>query len=419
MPAVINTNVASIIANRNLLGAQDRLSDSVARLSSGLRINSASDDAAGLAVSNQLLAQVNGAKQGIRSLNDMISTAQTAEGSIAAATDMAQRILTLSIQGANGAISVGERKSIQEELKQLLYAIGLITARTKFTGNALQVVDPRANGGKDVLNYFQTQVGNSSNDKMILSSYGFRNVGGNIGITSATTAQTAAAGTITLTLDPKTLITDSVVGLSVYARTFGVANADGQIDSDASYFTAAVPANTPTLLGTVTGVTTSSTGGSTSVTVATTGGTAAIGVGDVVLFSGLATTELYDPLTGTTSTDRTLAEAIFNPVLTSNTATPQAATSAFQIVQKTANNYVLELGRQRAFLGAAMNQMDYTLQNITDLASNLEQARSRVIDTDYAAETSALTRGQILQQAATAMLAQANQMPNVILTLLK
>ena len=87
MPAVINTNVASIIANRNLLGAQDRLSDSVARLSSGLRINSAADDAAGLAVSNQLLAQVNGAKQGIRSLNDMISTAQAAEGSIAAATE--------------------------------------------------------------------------------------------------------------------------------------------------------------------------------------------------------------------------------------------------------------------------------------------------------------------------------------------
>jgi flagellin len=140
---------------------------------------------------------------------------------------------------------------------------------------------------------------------------------------------------------------------------------------------------------------------------------------DVILFSGLATTELSDPSTGAISTDRSLAEAIYNPNLTAQAATPQQATAAFQVVQRTANNFVLELGRQRAFLGAAMNQMDYTLQNITDLASNLEQARSRVIDTDYASETAALTRGQILQQAATAMLAQANQMPNVILTLLK
>ena len=419
MPAVINTNVASIIANRNLLGAQQRLSDSVARLSSGLRINSAADDAAGLAVSNQLLAQVNGAKQGIRSLNDMISTAQTAEGSIAAATDMAQRILTLSIQGANGAISVGERKSIQEELKQLLYAIGLITARTKFTGNSLQVVDPRANAGKDVLNYFQTQVGNSSNDKMILSSYGFRNVGGNIGIATGATTAAAVGADSTLTIDAKTLITDAVVGLKVYSRTV----AGGNIATNAAGYFNSANAATTTLLGTVKSVATSATGGDTTITITAekTGGILVTDViaNGVVMFSGLATNENTDPSTGTQSIDRTLAEAIFNPVLTSNTVSAQDATAAFQIVQKTANNYVLELGRQRAFLGAAMNQMDYTLQNITDLASNLEQARSRVIDTDYAAETSALTRGQILQQAATAMLAQANQMPNVILTLLK
>ena len=406
MPAVINTNVASIIANRNLLGAQERLSDSVARLSSGLRINSAADDAAGLAVSNQLLAQVNGAKQGIRSLNDMISTAQTAEGSIAAATDMAQRILTLSIQGANGAISSGERGSIQEELKQLLYAIGLIAARTKFTGNALQTFDPRA---ASVFNYFQTQVGNNSNDKMVLSSYGFRNVGGAVGVLSDITAAPAPAftaatsgtnGVIQVTLDRQTLVTDAIKGLQVYNR------------GNAS--TIASPGSTATLIGEVTDYNAAS-GRLTLKTALTTAPVWA--TGNVLLFSGLATQELNDPSTGATSTDRTLGEAIYNANLVNSD--PQTATTAFQIVQRTANNYVLELGKQRANLGAAMNQMDYTLQNITDLASNLEQARSRVIDTDYAAETAALTRGQILQQAATAMLAQANQMPNVILTLLK
>jgi len=96
-----------------------------------------------------------------------------------------------------------------------------------------------------------------------------------------------------------------------------------------------------------------------------------------------------------------------------------AVTNAFKDVQSAADTYVIRLGTQRSFLGAYQNQMEYTLANITELSSNLSSARSRVIDTDYASETAALTRGQILQQAATAMLAQANQMPNVILTLLK
>jgi len=362
---------------------------------------------------------VNGAKQGIRSLNDMISTAQTAEGSIAAATDMAQRILTLSVQGANGAISSGERSSIQEELKQLLYAIGLIAARTKFTGNALQTFDPRKTAQFD---FFQTQVGSNSNDKMVLSSNGFRNVGGAIGVTNGATTYTAGTTSFSVAVKDGTLVTDAVKNLRVWIR--GAANTFSSFPTGdaAAYFSADKTTNTiaPTLLGTVSGTAYDATTGLTTITISAEGGANAATVtgsaaNNVLLFSGLATFENTNDL----STDRTLAEAVYNPTLSSSTATPQQATTAFQIVQRVANNYVLELGKQRALLGAAMNQMDYTLQNITDLASNLEQARSRVIDTDYAAETAALTRGQILQQAATAMLAQANQMPNVILTLLK
>jgi flagellin len=99
--------------------------------------------------------------------------------------------------------------------------------------------------------------------------------------------------------------------------------------------------------------------------------------------------------------------------------TSSAATTAFTEIQTAASNFVTALGTQRSLLGAYQNQIDYTVSNVTDLSSNLTAARSRVIDTDYAAETASLTKGQILQQAATAMLAQANQMPNVILTLLK
>jgi flagellin len=136
--------------------------------------------------------------------------------------------------------------------------------------------------------------------------------------------------------------------------------------------------------------------------------------------SGLAGVALAN--TGTVSgvtvaDDISLNAAITAGAITSDTAA--TATAAFQKVQLAANAYVVELGKQRSLLGAYQNQMEYTLSNVTELSSNLQSARSRVIDTDYASETASLTKGQILQQAATAMLAQANQMPNVILTLLK
>jgi len=133
---------------------------------------------------------------------------------------------------------------------------------------------------------------------------------------------------------------------------------------------------------------------------------------DVIVFSGQLTQKL-----SSTANDLSLRQSVDSTSLMS--ATAATATAAFQMVQRAANAYVIELGEQRSLLGAYQNQMEYTLANITELSSNLSSARSRVIDTDYASETAALTRGQILQQAATAMLAQANQMPNVILTLLK
>jgi len=137
MPAVLNTNVASLRAAGNLLGAQEKLSSSVERLSSGLRINRAQDDAAGLGVANSLTRQINGANQGIRNLNDGISMVQTAEAAIAAAMEMGQRVLMLATQGANGTLGVTERTAIRTEMRQLLTAIDAISNRTKYSGNAI------------------------------------------------------------------------------------------------------------------------------------------------------------------------------------------------------------------------------------------------------------------------------------------
>jgi flagellin len=294
MSSVIYTNMASQVAQKNLLGAQNALATSVERLSSGLRINRARDDAAGLSVANSLTSQINGANQGIRNLNDAISMVQTAEGAITAASDMGQRILTLATQAANSTLSTEARLGINNEMKELISSIDSIGLRTKYAGNSLLSVDANATATGTA---FTMQISNDSGDKILLENSAFMRIS-----STATTGQAAALSTA---------------------------------------ITAAAAA------------------------------------------------------TGTT------------------------ASTLYAAVQTAADTYVKDLSEQRSQLGAYQNRLEFTLSNITSLSTNLTASRSRVIDTDYASETADLTRNQILQQAATAMLAQANQMPNVILTLLK
>jgi flagellin len=294
MSSVIYTNMASEVAQKNLLGAQNALATSVERLSSGMRINRARDDAAGLSVANSLTSQINGANQGIRNLNDAISMVQTAEGAITAASDMGQRILTLATQAANSTLSTEARSAINNEMKELILSIDSIGLRTKYAGNNLLSVSAAATASDTA---FTMQISNDNADKILLRNSAFMSIA-----STATTGQAAALSTA---------ITNAAAA------------------------------------------------------------------------------------TGTT------------------------ASTLYAAVQTAANDYVKDLSEQRSELGAYQNRLEFTLSNITSLSTNLTASRSRVIDTDYASETADLTRNQILQQAATAMLAQANQMPNVILTLLK
>jgi flagellin len=288
MPAVIYTNQASLMAQKGLLGAQNSLALSVERLSSGLRINRAKDDAAGLGVGENLQKQLNGVKQGINNLNDAISMAQTAEGALQSVSAMAQRIIMLATQGANETMSSDQRKSVTNELDALRTAINSVASRTKYT---------------DTLIFGQTadtniQVSNEATDKIAITTASF----GKMGVTASASGGSATGVTL-----------------------------DGAI----------------------------------------------------------------------------------------TTAMATATTTNFTSVQSAAAAYLNAITTQRGQLGAIQNQLEYTVSNLTEFANNLAASRSRVMDTDYAAETANLTKGQILQQAATAMLAQANQMPNVILTLLK
>jgi len=280
MAAVLGTNVASLWASKNLQSAQSNMANSVERLSSGLRINRARDDAAGLAVANSLTQQINSADQGVRNLNDGISMVQTSEGAISQASEMAQRILTLAVQATNGSLSTTQTTTINTEMTALIAAIDSITTRTTFSGTTLL-------GAVSITIY----TGKSSTESVSISAAALAKIssGGSAGtLSTAITTATSASGAVN--------------------------------------------------------------------------------------YLSIAT----------------------------------AATA-----------YITALDTQRGALGAIQNQMEYSVNNIVELSANLSSARSRVIDTDYATETSKLTKGQILQQAATAMLAQANQMPNVILSLLK
>jgi flagellin len=277
MAAVLGTNIASIWASKNLQSAQSNMATSVERLSSGLRINRAKDDAAGLAVANQLTQQINGANQGIKNLNDGVSLVQTADGALSTVTEMAQRILTLATQAASGVLSDDQITSIGTECTGLLDSIADIQTRTVVNGTKL--FDDAA---------ISIKSSNVDSDEIE--------------------------------------ITDSA--LANFADTSGALE-----DLDAA-------------------------------------------------------------------------------------VSALDADSAQDLIDE-ASKYITAIDTQRSELGSLQNQMDYAISNVTQLSADLSAARSRVIDTDYASETASLTKGQILQQAATAMLAQANQMPNVILSLLK
>jgi len=314
MPAVLNTNAASLYASKNLQSAQSKMATSVERLSSGLRVNRAKDDAAGLGIANALTSQINSANQGIRNLNDGISMVQTAEGAIAAAMEMGQRILTLATQGANDSLGSDQRNAIQAEMRQLILAIHSIGGRTKFSGNSLL-------------------------------------------------SQRASATAAPFTLQVSNVTTDTItLGVGAF-REIGVGKSNNNNDDDAG-IKAALAANRIDF--------------------------------------------------GTNSdADKGQASLLINGINATLTA------ASLRSVIALADTYITNLATQRSLLGAYQNQIEYTVSNVTELSANLAAAKSNVVDTDYATETAALTKGQILQQAATAMLAQANQMPNVILSLLK
>jgi flagellin len=418
MPS-LNTNVASLYASRNLMTAQSKMAESVERLSSGMRINRAKDDAAGLGIANALSSQINGANQGIRNLNDGISLVQTAEGAINEASDMAQRILTLATQARNGSASANDRKSIVNEMKALLTSINGMTARTKFGDKDLLMV---STGDSATTTKFQIAASLSTSDTVNLTNDAFRNIGAG---TTAVTEVTTFTLTSAFTSGQKITIGGRIVTVGAGGATAAeVATAIGTATTTGAAVYSG--STTETVAGTADWTFANPSAGKFTAT-ANSAARVNLNVADIT-GTGYATVGnpgiTFETVQGgaTSAGQAEFLNTAINALSTSldtGTDTEAATQTLMTTVVTRVNEYITSLNTQRGKLGAYQNQLESSVNNVSDLSVNLSAARSRVQDTDYAQETASLTKGQILQQAATAMLAQANQMPNVILSLLK
>ena len=384
MAAIINTNVVSLNAQRNLTSSQNALATSLQRLSSGMRINSAKDDAAGLAISQRMTSQINGLNQAARNANDGISMSQTAEGALGEIGNNLQRIRDLSVQSRNASNSVSDRTALNNEVQQLKSEIDRVASTTSFNG--IKLLDGSFNNQA-------FQVG--------------ANVGETISISSLVNAQSSSLGTTTtssanVTGAAATAFTAITAGdLTINGVSVGAVAAGGNAATQGANIAAAI--NTKSGLTNVTA--TADAAGKVSLVNAS-------GSSTVVAFAGASASTAITGLTAGTTAATTSSVAGFAGVDISTTAGADIAIAAMDSALSAVN-------AGRADLGAYQNRFSSAISNVQTTSENLTASRSRIVDTDFAAETATLSRNQVLQQAGTAMLAQANAMPQSVLALLK
>ena len=383
MAAIINTNVISMNAQRNLNGSQNALATTLQRLSSGLRINGAKDDAAGLAISERMTSQIRGFNQAIRNANDAISMSQTAEGALGEIGNNLQRIRELAVQSRNASNSASDRTALNNEVQQLKAEIDRVASTTTFNG--IKLLDGTFAGQP-------FQVG--------------ANVGETINISSIVNAQSASLGTTTTyasTTAGSAITTFTAVSagdLTINGVSVGAIAAGTDVDTQGANVAAAINAiksatGVDATYDTTTDIVTLNGTSSAGITI---GGTAAGGT-NIGLAAGSATV--------TTTTVSGFASLKIDTTANADTAIASM------------DSALSSLNAARADLGAYQNRFSSAVSNLQTASENLSASRSRIMDADFAAETAALSRNQVLQQAGTAMLAQANAMPQSVLSLLR
>jgi flagellin len=486
MAAVINTNIASLNSQRNLNVSQSALSTSLQRLSSGLRINSAKDDAAGLAISERFTSQIRGLDQARRNANDGVSLLQTAEGSLQSTGTILQRVRELAVQSSNATNSAGDRKAIQAEVGQLLSEADRISQTAEFNG--LKLLDGSfgtatfqvgANAGQTIqattANFRTNNYGNNAvattgpatvvgaGTSATAYTPGSFNLQGlataNVAVKASDTAQSLAAtinGTTDTTGVTATAKTDEslaftaggmyalaiqsdngtaanvsfTVGASLNAQGLAAAvSAFNDVSSTTGVTAKLNPANDGLILSNAVGnnITLTNNSVSASMTVGGLDASGAVSGTAVAVATGAAATTMgylsmnsdkgFSISQGATAAANavTAGSATLHTVAGIDVSTVTGASDALKILDSALSS----VNSQRASFGALQSRFETAVSNLESTSENLSASRSRIQDTDFAAETAKLTRGQILQQAGTAMLAQANSLPNGVLSLLR
>lgn len=471
MAQVINTNVASLNAQRNLNKSQSMLSTSLQRLSSGMRINSAKDDAAGLAISERFTAQIRGLNQAARNSNDGISLAQTAEGALGEVTNNLQRVRELAVQSSNATNSASDRLAMQEEVTQLMAEIDRVANQSNFNG--VNLLD-----GSFSAQVFQVgaNVGETISVASIVDSTQ-QGLGLDNGTASRTdgTAVTAAllAGDLTINgTDVGAVARDAKLQAAAITATSADVTATASTSIDTGAFTAAV--------GETTGDTYTLTVGGVAITATSTGaGTITAAAMDTALAGGTVLADLAtagitvsgsfaggdqtfidadgdniiisETLVGTWGgSDASVAAGVgtnygsISSIVTANgadlaiagadatkagltTATATATGNTLNVetvagaglLITAVDTAINSVNSARGTLGAVQNRFESVVTSLQTSAESLSAARSRIQDADFAQETANLTKAQILQQAGVAMIAQANSLPQNVLSLLQ
>lgn len=486
MALTVNTNIASLNTQRNLTGSSNSLNTSLQRLSTGYRINSAKDDAAGLQISNRLTNQISGLNQATRNANDGISLAQTAEGALQQSTNILQRIRDLSIQSANGSNSDADRAALQKEVAAQQAELSRIADTTTFGGrklldgsfgttsfqvgsNAYETIDVtlknasstslgsyQVGGGASTNSTGASAAGSTTTASVVGSGAGFTAT--NITVVGNGETKTVAVASGDSAKDIASSFDGAISGLSASARN--VVQADVNITSGAASFSLSVGSQQVSIVGvtstkdladqinsnagklnvsanydaktdkvTITSATGENivfgadSGGATgTIDVASQGSDGTFGTttnvatagGKAIGYVQLNSSASY-ALTGTSSGVFGASKATLSTVADVDISTADGAQRAVAVI----DNALAAIDSQRADLGAVQNRFTNTIDNLTNISENATSARSRIKDTDFAAETASLSKNQVLQQAGTAILAQANQLPQSVLSLLR
>jgi flagellin len=548
MPTVINTNLASLFAQNSLSNAQNNLATSVQRLSSGLRINSAKDDAAGLSISQNMQSQINGTNQSIRNLSDATNLLQVSDSSLSTVQDMLLRLKQLSTQGYDGSLNGAQRLNLVQEMKDLNTEINATAARTEFNGIKLLsqggstdqvnsdikagislvtqpvtitasgvmadgtlaptvgaatvsvVLDPEArirlpgtytfravgdqltiNGTVDGVQTAQTLTVNpAASDfgqaRITPQSLNFDRFGITLNLTSTAAANTpitgavlaaavvaegnvASAGQLIIAGNTSQITSTSVTGAAAgtYTMTGGATltmagTVDGKAITQAVTLVDGVANTTQTVNFSAFGISfdirsyQTHTAANLGAAIIALNGGAGVAAGEFIVSQGansalkfqsgansdafiqINTRNILTASTGAYAGTATEMLTLGTRITSSAAGNLGALTkdtgidvwqTAFKNASAAIDTALEYISTERSVYGAQSNRLSYISTNLQVQSTNLQNSRSAIIDTDFAAETAKLTKGQIMQQAATAMLAQANQMPNVILSLLK